>query len=159
MGVCKGFLPEFPHTCPKRFCATLPLNFLQQRSRSFLSVTNGVRCDKKGLGVFFCKCCAPFFISQTRWDATLVRIVRDFTQIFRILPRFLGFCPDFQRLCPGFRKIKAFVGRFHPLHPRLLHHWSNPPTSSWTGLHGLTVLQDETIEWLLNTFPETRCTL
>jgi len=25
------------------------------------------------------------------------------------------------------------------------------------GVHALTVLDDETIEWLLNTFPETRC--
>jgi len=32
---------------------------------------------------------------------------------------------------------------------------SNP----WTphGLHGLTVLDDETIEWLLNTCPEIQC--
>jgi len=33
---------------------------------------------------------------------------------------------------------------------------SNPSTSPWTARppHGLTVLDDETIEWLLNSCPE-----
>jgi len=36
---------------------------------------------------------------------------------------FQEFCPYFQGFCPDFRQIKTHGVRFHPLHPRPLHHW------------------------------------
>jgi len=40
------------------------------------------------------------------------------------------FCQDFQGFFPDLRQIKIFGVRFHPLHPRLLHHCLVLPLTS-----------------------------
>ena len=77
LGECEGFLPEFPQTCRKVFCAILPTNCLPQRSwRPFFGMTS-----KKRTSCVFLQTLGVIFWSQT----TLCAI---FPGCSRILLRF-----------------------------------------------------------------------
>jgi len=87
-------LPEFPQTCPKRFCATFAYKFPPTKIvKTFFGMTS-----KKGLHVFFCKRWAPFCESKQRWAPLLFGFLES-------LPRFLGISPRFSGILPGFSEI------------------------------------------------------
>jgi len=105
-GGCKGNYPEFSQTCPKSFCATLPANFLPQRSwRPFhgrTSTTKAIICFSTNVGAILWK--------QTTLGAIFGRIFSDFAQVFRDLPGFLTNQNFWRCACT-------------PCTPRLLHYW------------------------------------
>ena len=97
---CEGFLPKFLQICPKSFCATLPTNFLPQRSwRPFFDETSKKKssCVFRLCAIFWIQSWAPFF-------PDFAKIFRDFSQIFR----------DFVQTFRDFQQIKTFGGAFAP---------------------------------------------
>ena len=101
---CEGFLPEFSR---KVFVWLLPTNFFSQR------LWRPVCEDHTSLvwpanKVFIC------FFGFGEKKSNIGR----------------HFCQDFQGFFPDLRQIKIFGVRFHPLHPRLLHHCLVLPLTS-----------------------------
>jgi len=80
---CKGFLPKFSQTCPKRFGRLCLQIFPSKIMKTFF----GMIC-KKGFRVFFCQRWAPFYDIKQDWAP--------------FCPDFQKFCPDFQGFCPDF---------------------------------------------------------
>jgi len=85
---------------------------------------------KNGLRTFFCNPWVPFFKVEQRWAAFLPIFSEILLRYLGILFRFSGILLGFQRFCLTFQgfpcifnKSKLLGVRFHPLYPRLLHHW------------------------------------
>jgi len=97
---CNGFLPEFPQTCPKRFCATFAYKFSPTQ---IMKDSFGMTSRKKSLHVFLYKLWAPFFEMKQHWA--------PFCSYFN------GFCPTFQGFFPDFNKSTSLGVRLHPSTP------------------------------------------
>jgi len=102
---CKGFLPDFPQTCPKSFCATSACKFSHTKivktffgghtKDVFLEIichatTRVSQCIKFKI-LFFYKRWSPFLEDKRRWAL---------------------FFTDFHWFCSDFRQIKSFGGAF-----------------------------------------------
>ena len=131
---CKGFLPEFPQTCPKSFCEPFACKFSPTKIMKIFLVWP----QRKGLHVLICKRWAPFVWNQTMLGAIFAR--KDFA--------------DFQEFFPDFRQIKTFGNTFALTAP--------PPPTSLNNITqlilGCTIIRDEWItiirlwwlsEWLV----------
>jgi len=109
---CEGFLSKFSQTCPKSCRATFADCFF--------------RLTKINLSSFvFLQTLGVIFQSQTPLGAILCPDFQRFClDILRFCLDFQGFCPNFQGLCPVFNNSKLLGVCLHPMHPRLLNHWT-----------------------------------
>jgi len=99
-GSAMDFCPNFPQTCPKRFCAIFACKFCPtQTMKACFGMTSG----KKSLPVFFYKHWAPFCEMKQR--------CAPFCSDFH------GFCPTFQGFCPDFNKSTSLGVQLHPSTP------------------------------------------
>jgi len=109
----KDFRPSFTRLVRNVVVRFLPATFLPQSSwRPF------VWCDLQ-VKVFSCfsSNVGRHFVKSNNVGRHFDQIFRDFAQIFRDFAKFFR---DFVRI---FDKSILLELRFHPLHPRLLHHW------------------------------------
>ena len=90
----RGFLPEFPQTCPK------------SDVQLFLQIFSHIHHED----LFWCGLQKRYFFLQ-RLGAIIAWILPRYFGILQ------GVCPSFQGFCPDFRHIKTFRGALAPTSP------------------------------------------
>ena len=102
---CKGFLPKFFQTCPKRFCATFADRvsvwpFTKWSSLVFLQTLEANFFKSSSVGRHFCPNFQGFF-----------------REIWGFCSDFQGFCRNFQGFCPNFQQTKILGSALAPAAP------------------------------------------